>query len=261
VASTLKGSEADKGETPSDDKTSQAEPKPVRVTEVPPPDSWYKAYVYSAVAMALTTIALALIGFFGIRTANRSLEALRSQAGTMQSQLHAMERQIDVMEEQTVATHVAAEAAQKSADVLIASQRAQLAIFFDDPIPTKPFRIPAKIKNTGLTPAFSCVCETWMEVVPHPFKGFTAAATYFKLPAPMTIYPNAPREIITEIWLNRDIEPDELSEIYSLGKDICFRIHIEYRDAFQKCRWQDFGFFLVKGGMGFLPKYNDSGEC
>ncbi len=77
----------------------------------------------------------------------------------------------------------------------------------------------------------------------------------------MTIYPNAPRETIVEAWLKRDLMPDEISGIYSGKRDLCIRIRAQYMDAFHKCLWQDFGFSVIQGGMQYLPKYNDSGEC
>jgi hypothetical protein len=169
-------------------------------------------------------------------------------------QLKAMKASVDASEK-------SAEAAQNSADVLIASQRAQLTLSFDKIVPAENVKIFGKIKNIGITPAYSCICETWMEVLPHPFKDFTSAATHYKLPTPMTIYPNAPQATIVEVWLDRAVEKTEISEMSSGGQELCFRVRIQYRDAFEKCRWQDFGFFVGPKGIFYLPKYNDAGEC
>jgi hypothetical protein len=116
VASESKGSKPEEPKAPPDIETRQGDPKPIRITGIPSPDTWYKAYVCATMAMVLTTIALAIIGFCGIRTANRSLKAVRYQGRTMQFQLRAMERQIDVMKDQTAAARVTADAAKASAE-------------------------------------------------------------------------------------------------------------------------------------------------
>jgi hypothetical protein len=158
VTSTLKGSEPKKPEKPSDNHTEQSDPKAVRITEVPPPDTWYKAYVFSTIIMALITISLAVIGFCGIRTANRSLRAVESQSVTLKGTLEAIKRQADNMDRQTsileASVEVAkasAKAAQASVDIFIAKERARISVNVKDLVTSAEFVVRFEI---------SCYCPT-----------------------------------------------------------------------------------------------------
>ncbi len=74
----------------------------------------------------------------------------------------------------------------------------------------------------------------------------------------MTIYANAPSPTIVEMWLNHSVTPEELSGLRLGHQVLCFRIRMEYKDAFSETRWQEFGFSVRSAGMEYLPKYNDS---
>jgi hypothetical protein len=119
--------------------TTEGQPRPVRITQVPPPDALYKTYVYSTVAMATFTIALALIGFFGIRTANRTLAQVVSQTRSMQGQLTTMNQQLEEMRSAGKQTDrlieqatISAAAAKASADALKNSERSWVLARVDD---------------------------------------------------------------------------------------------------------------------------------
>jgi len=91
----------------------------------------------------------------------------------------------------------------------------------------------------------------------RPRADFTPSSLYNNMAAPMTIYANAPSPTIFEIWLKRSVTPEELSGPRSGHQVPCFRIRMEYKDAFSETRWQEFGFCVRSAGMEYLPKYND----
>lgn len=92
--------------------TAKNEPKPVKVTEMPSPDWWYRTYI-------IATLALVVFGGLGVRYAIRTLKAIEMQGRTMEGQLATMK-------EQSAAIAKSAEAAKQSADVLINTERAWL---------------------------------------------------------------------------------------------------------------------------------------
>jgi hypothetical protein len=92
-----------------DEVGSQSQPKTIRIAEVPPPDTWYKTYILATIIVAVVTIGLGFIGFFGVRYARKTLKAVELQGTIMQGQL-------SVMREQTSATSKSAEGAKSSAD-------------------------------------------------------------------------------------------------------------------------------------------------
>jgi hypothetical protein len=67
--------QSQEGATPT---TSSSEPKPVRVTEVPPPEAWYKTYV-------IATVALVLVGIGGVIGALWTLAIIRRQTNWLSS--------------------------------------------------------------------------------------------------------------------------------------------------------------------------------
>jgi hypothetical protein len=79
-----------------DEVASEGEPKSVRITELPPNDTWYKAYV-------IATIALLAVGISGIVMACKTLKFIKAQ---------------------TAIARVSASASQQSMRVLINSERA-----------------------------------------------------------------------------------------------------------------------------------------
>jgi len=98
---------------------SEGEPKAIRITKVPPPDTWYKAYV-------IATCLLVLVGGVGVRYAIKTLRAINSQGGTMQSQLATMKRQAGILEASVEVAKSSARAAQGSVDMFINKERARI---------------------------------------------------------------------------------------------------------------------------------------
>jgi len=122
--------------------TSHNNPKPIRVTEMPSPERWYKAYV-------IATWILVLIGGFGVRYAVKTLRAIEAQGNTMLGQL-------DAMREQTAAISKSVETAKQSADAFINAERAWLhaEILNDAPerkmVPAST-QYPVAVTNYGRT--------------------------------------------------------------------------------------------------------------
>lgn len=108
--------------------TTEGQSRPVRIAQVPPPDAWYKAYVVATVVLALVTIGLAITGFLGIRTANRTLRLVESQARSMQGQLETMQEQFGLLKTQTSAAQTSADAAKESAEALVNSEKAWIFV-------------------------------------------------------------------------------------------------------------------------------------
>jgi hypothetical protein len=155
-----------------------------------------------------------------------------------------------------------ARAAQTSADAYMVSQRAQLI-----GIPMSTVQgfaagqmpiVAIEIKNTGLTPAYHCSYETWIEVLSVPFVDFSPSADYFKAPFPLTIYPNSPAPVVVNVSLRHALSFAEYLAFPPGHVSLCFRVRIEYEDAFKKPRWAEFGYEFTGQRMGALPKYNDA---
>jgi hypothetical protein len=59
--------------------------------------------------------------------------------------------------------------------------------------------------------------------------------------------------------LSPDLSFNQLADLKNLRQYVCFRIRAEFRDVFSgERRYLNFGFYVVPGGLSFLPKYNDS---
>jgi hypothetical protein len=115
----LATSQTDAKET--NDHASEGQPKAVRVTEVPPPDAWYKAYV-------IATVCLLLVAAGGVIAAFWTLRAVKSQAGFMEGQLAAMRDQVKLAIQNALAAQSAAGAAHKNIELVISKERARLRL-------------------------------------------------------------------------------------------------------------------------------------
>jgi hypothetical protein len=69
----------------------EGQAKPIKVTELPPEDAWYKAYVFA-------TWLLVLIGAFGILYAVKTLKVMDQQAKLSTKTLGAIKRQADLQQ-------------------------------------------------------------------------------------------------------------------------------------------------------------------
>src|SRR5665213_2726591 len=184
----------------------------------------------------LPNIFLVLIGFGGIVVA----------IGTL-----------DVLERQTEAARIAAESAKDSAEALWAGQRAQLSVAaygspIDDIVSKTP-RVQIELANRGMTPAYDCSYDTWIEILPKDCKDFTELAEYFVEPGHSVIFQG--RTIVISIALSR--LPDEHLNAIRRGEKTAFvRIRVEYSDSKESGRFIDFGFRVDFQGLSPIAKYN-----
>jgi hypothetical protein len=166
---------------------------------------------------------------------------------------------------QAVQTRKSADASKLNVEMFMESQRAQLNVRvsgFCDVLAIGGIpRISIGIENKGVTAAYNCRYETWIEMLPEPFKDFTPAAAYFKAPYSMTVYPNASDLITAVISLERELTGADFVDMRKGSHYICIRIRLSYRDAFRKSRRQNFGFMTQhRDHFGALPRYNDSDD-
>ena len=162
---------------------------------------------------------------------------------------------------QSWATSRAAQATQISAELLWASQRAQVAAEAHEN-PTKDLmsatpRVQLEFTNKGMTPAYDFTYESWIELLPSPSGDFTPDADHFENRERIALYPNH-IPLVINIPLRRGLTEMERSNLRSLSLYACVRVRAEYRDARGPGRYANFGFYVMAEGLGFLPKYNDA---
>jgi hypothetical protein len=162
---------------------------------------------------------------------------------------------------QSYATSCAARATQVSAEVLWAGQQAQIAAAAHGN-PTKDLlsdtsRVQLELTNKGMTTAYDCIYESWIELLPSPSGDFTSNAEYFKNAEKIALYPNH-IPLTINVPLMRALTEAECSGLKSLRLYACIRVRVEYRDARALERYANFGFYVMAEGLGFLPKYNDA---
>jgi len=118
-------SESAKPNTRTSQQTPETQPKPMRITEPLPNDTWYKTYVAA-------TVLLAFFGLLGVGVAYKTLKWVQSQAVIMRGQLELMQGQLETLKEQTKAIKASVEVAKKGADLawraFSVSRRAHLLV-------------------------------------------------------------------------------------------------------------------------------------
>jgi hypothetical protein len=118
-------------------------------------------------------------------------------------------------------------------------------------------RITVSLTNTGLTTAYDVTYQSWIELRPFPFTDFTEAADYFSSQSPYSIYPHHD-PIILNVPIRAGLSETQLVDLRELRLYACVRIRVAFRDAFSPNRYSNFGLYVMREGMGWLPKYNDS---
>jgi hypothetical protein len=175
-------------------------------------------------------------------------------------QLSAIRRQAKIANDTLLEARKAADAATMNARAAIEGQRAHI---FGGPQPIVDFGIGKEpkprlaLKNVGLTPAYNCIAETWVEVLQKPFIDFSPNAFFQAKPDPFVLYQNAPAPMIILLRWNRPLTEQEVSDIEADKWGLCFRVRLKYRDAFRGDRVQNFGFSSNSVTFEPLPKYND----
>jgi hypothetical protein len=109
------------------------------------------------------------------------------------------------------------------------------------------------------TIAYEVQYESWIEVLPFPFKDFTSQADHQKGEEPVTLFPNHD-SIIVNIPIRAGMTQQEMARVRTLDMYVCVRIRVEHKDFLSVKRFVNFGFYVMGTGLGFLPKYNDVGH-
>jgi hypothetical protein len=117
-------------------------------------------------------------------------------------------------------------------------------------------RIELALSNTGLTSAYDCSWESWIELLEFPFVDFTPAAEHTAIDHKFSLSPGKP--VIINVPIKRTITEPELNRIREGKLWVCVRLYVKYRDRFTPNRHCNFGYFVGPGGLSTLPRYNDS---
>jgi hypothetical protein len=165
---------------------------------------------------------------------------------------------------QAIAAKQNAKAAMLNATALIESQRPQIAAQANgNPMQTladrQAPRVEISLFNRGSTPAYDLIYESWIEILPSPFKDFTPSADHFKSPDCIVLYPgHVP--MLVNIPLRGGLAEQQLGDLMRGLLFACIRVRVEYRDALgPPGRYADFGFAVHVKGLRPLPKYNNAG--
>jgi hypothetical protein len=118
-------------------------------------------------------------------------------------------------------------------------------------------RVELELFNRGATEASGLAYETWIELLPDYSTDFTPRADHASKSEPTTLYPNH-TPIIINIPIRKGLTEGERASLKRLRLFACIRMRVEYNDAFSH-RWAEFGFYVTSSGLGFLPRYNDTG--
>jgi hypothetical protein len=114
-------------------------------------------------------------------------------------------------------------------------------------------RMVARIINTGGTPAYSVVAESWIEFLPAPFTEFTQAAEYFK-GEPFSVYPTQP--IIYPVMRTTRLTDEEIKATFKATHCLCLRLRLSY-ESFGKPKFSDFTFGAEPGGVATMKSEAD----
>ena len=214
--------------------TSKEQPLAVKGAEKTEPKAttWYAALErpdwWLVIIAALTGLAICYQG----REMTRATAVMREQSTTLRSTLEAMW--------------------QGSRAHLVTKPHGNCAqdLMSDNP------RIQVELSNSGETPAYDATYETWIEILPFPFSDFTDGATRFKSKR-RTLQPHGEPTVV-RIPLKRSLTKEERAALQGFTLYACIRVRVEYRDSLRLHRYTEFGYYVQKNGLGFLPKYNDS---
>jgi hypothetical protein len=193
--------------------------KPIEIGKLPAVSVSRDAIDYLGLGL---TFILLIVGYFGVRAAYRTLTAIEAQVVAQNESL-----------------------------------RARMTVgFYDNPFKrnmqeTFSPTIVLKFINTGGTPAYKIIPESWIEVCPIPFSDFTDKAVYHK-GDPIIVYPDNP--IPYPVPLGRTLTDDEKKLLWSTKCCICIRIRLTYETIGGE-KFSDFAYASWPTGMAILPKY------
>jgi len=209
----------------------QADPTTEQSKRWPPP--WYSTF--------WPNWAFVVVGLGAAIAALWTLFVIKDQASHMSNQVTLLDQQLAAF---------------------IEGQRPQIAADpHDNPahdiLDPKGSRLQMDIWNVGLTTAYDVTYETWIEVVNPPFVDFSIFAEHFVSTEPFSLH-SKHRAILINIPLNRELTDSEQALIRSRHKEVCVRMLVKYRDAWEPQRYANFGYIIDSEGLRLLPKYRDS---
>jgi hypothetical protein len=179
----------------------------------------------------IPNIALVIVGVVGIITALCTLKVLSRQTTVIESQVSA--------QAETLRARITIEFVNNVFAEMLGNGRAV---------------ITAKFINTGGTPAYKVIPETWIEVVSTTFEDFTSRAVHH-IGNPVPVYPTAPT--LFDIPLGRRIDYNEIAELRHAQTTLAVRIRLTYT-SMGKPYFVDRAFFAIPDGMQMHPAYNDA---
>ena len=187
--------------------------------------------------------AFVLVGFATALAALWTLRAMKKQAAHLGEQVELLKQQL--------AAFVEGQRPQIAADPHGNPAR--------DILDPEGARIQIDISNVGLTTAYDVTWESWIEVIVPPFTDFSSKAAYYSQKETFSLLPKH-KPMTLNVPLRRDLSERERKHITvkSREMEVCVRILVKYRDAFEPNRWANFGYIVDSEGFRFLSKYHDS---
>jgi len=196
-------------------KSTQNAEESVRIRELPPVSvqrDWMDCLTLTFSAVLL------VVGILGVKAAYRTLKAVEGQ---VQAQLESLRPRLTVGFE--------------------GSQ-------FRPMTKGHQARMVSKIINTGGTPAYHVVVESWIEFLPIPFVDFTPAALYHKGDK-FPVFPTQP--ITYPVGLGRLLTDQEIRGTFAGTHCLCLRLRLSYA-AFNVLKVCDFVFGAEPDGVATL---------
>lgn len=202
----------------------QNDQKPIKVVDLPPVSITRDRFDYIALVLS---IGLLIVGVCGVLAAYRTLRAIEAQ---VRAQEEALRARI------TIDFH----------------ENVFRAILHDGRV-----NVVAKFVNTGGTPAYRVVPETWIEFVSRfndEVRDFTANAVHH-VSNPIAVYPTAPT--LFDIPLGRRASQDEIAGLRRATTTLAVRIRLTY-ESIGKPYFVDRAFSALPDGMRFDPRHNEA---
>jgi len=185
-----------------------------------PTSGWEKAYV-------VLTGLLAIVGMLGVAAAYRTLRAIESQVNAQNESLRA---------------RITIDFAENVFQSILLDGRAIVA---------------ARFVNTGGTPAYRVIPETWIEFVSRfgdEVRDFTANAVHH-VGGPVAVYPTTPT--LFDIPLGRSASYGEIAGLRQATTTLAVRIRLTY-ESLGKPYFVDRAFSALPDGMRFDPRHNEA---
>lgn len=185
--------------------------------------------------------AFVFVGLGAAVAAVWTLFAIKDQASHMSNQVTLLDRQL--------AAFIEGQKSQLSADP------------HDNPahdvLDPQGCRVQLEITNVGLVTAYDVLWESWIEVIVPPFIDFSVNADHFVSEEPFTLY-SKHKPMNLNIPYRQGISDAERAMIRTHRLEVCVRVLVKWRDAFEPHKQRSFGYVVDAAGLRIIPKYHDS---